>query len=294
MDFQQLHNFQALAHIKNVTRAAKELSLTQSALSKSIARLEEEVGVPLFERNPRGVNLNSFGTLFLEYANRAIEEMNNAKEKINEMIDPSYGIIHFGFIPSLRPSFVPNIIQLFLNDSPNVRFQLSQGPTGRIIKQLEAGEVDLVFCSPQKEVENISTFPIIDEELFLVVPSSHRLSHRKEVALAEVANDLFVHYHSDYPLRHVIDEFCQKAGFLPQVAIEGAEDEIIGGLVAANCGIALMPAAQGLDQTKISMLRVTEPQCRRLIEMAWRTDSFMSPVVERFKVFVIHNISRVI
>ncbi|BAQ11242.1 lysR substrate-binding protein [Bacillus sp. OxB-1] len=294
MDFQQLHNFQVLAQIKNVTRAAKELSLTQSALSKSIARLEEEVGVPLFERNPRGVNLNSFGTLFLEYVNRAIEEMNNAKEKINEMIDPSNGIIHFGFIPSLRSSFVPNIIQLFFNDSPNVRFQLSQGPTGKIIKQLEAAEVDLVFCSPQKEVENISTFPIIDEELFLVVPSSHRLANRKEVALAEVANDLFVHYHSDYPLRHVIDEFCQDAGFLPKVAIEGAEDEIIGGLVAANCGIALMPATQGLDQTKISMLCVTQPRCRRLIEMAWRTDSYMSPVVERFKDFVIHNISRVI
>ncbi|WP_342505148.1 LysR family transcriptional regulator [Sporosarcina sp. FSL K6-2383] len=290
MDFQQLHNFQVLAKIKNVTKAAKELSLTQSALSKSIARLEEDIGVPLFERNSRGVILNPFGIVFLEYANRAIQEMISAKAKIGEMVDPSQGIISFGFIPSLRPSFVPNLIRLFLNETPSVRFQLSQGATRKVIQQLESVEVDLVFCSPQDGVENISTFPIINEELFLVVPKGHRLANQTQVDLCEVADEPFVHYQSDLPLRHVIDAFCQEAGFLPKVAIEGSEDEIIGGLVAANCGVALIPSTPGLDMTKISMIRIREPQCRRVIEMVWRTNGYMSPAVEQFKTFVMENI----
>ncbi|MBU8881352.1 LysR family transcriptional regulator, partial [Bacillus sp. FJAT-29790] len=290
LDFQQLHNFRVLSKIQNITKAAKELSLTQSALSKSIARLEEDVGVPLFERNPRGVILNAYGNVFLQYANRAVQEMTDAQKKINEMIDPMHGVISFGFIPSLRPSFVPNLIRLFLKETPSVKFQLSQGSTRKVIHQLESAEVDLVFCSPQDEVENISTFPIINEELYLVVPKEHRLAQMKEVDLCEVENDLFVHYQQDLPLRQVIDGFCEKSGFHPKVAIEGSEDEIIGGLVAANCGVALMPSTPGLDLTKVSMLRVREPQCRRVIEMGWRTNGYMSPAVERFKNFVIESI----
>ncbi|MEH7238162.1 LysR family transcriptional regulator [Bacillus sp. JJ1562] len=290
MDFQQLHNYLVLSEVKNVTKAAKMLSLTQSALSKSIARLEEDIGVPLFERNSRGVRLNTYGNIFLEHANRAIQEMTDAQEKIHKMVDPSKGMVSFGFIPSLRPSFVPNLIRLFLQESPGVRFQLSQGVTGEIIRQLETTEVDLVFCSPQDKVENISSISIINEELFLVVPKDHPLSDRKLVDLSEVANDPFVHYHKDLPLSHVIDKFCQEAGFLPKVEIEGSEDEIICGLVAANCGVALIPYTPSIDMTKVSMLRIRKPHCSRVIEMAWRTNSYMSPAVEQFKNFVIKNI----
>ncbi|MEH7385949.1 LysR family transcriptional regulator [Bacillus sp. JJ1521] len=290
MDFQQLHNFRVLSEVENITKAAKILSLTQSALSKSIARLEEDVGVPLFDRNSRGVSLNAYGHIFLEHANHALQEMADAQEKIQKMVDPNKGVVSFGFIPSLRPSFVPNLIQQFLKETPNVRFQLSQGVTGEIISKLESTEVDIVFCSPQDRVENISTISIINEELFLVVPKNHPLSNSTLVNLYEVANEPFVHYHKDLPLRQVIDKFCQQAGFLPKVEIEGSEDEIISGLVAANCGVALIPYTSSIDMTKVSILRVQEPKCSRVIEMAWRSNSYMSPAVEQFKNFVIKNI----
>ncbi|THE10514.1 LysR family transcriptional regulator [Bacillus timonensis] len=291
MDFQQLTNFLVLSKVQNITKAAKILSLTQSALSKSIARLEQDIGVTLFERNSRGVSLNTYGNIFLEHANRAVQEMTDAQEKIHSIVDSTSGIISFGFIPSLRPSFVPNLIRHYLQESPGVRFQLSQGVTGEIIRKLETTEVDLVFCSPQDKVENISAISIINEELFLVVPKNHSLSNRNFVDLSEVANDPFVHYHKDLPLRHVIDKFCQDAGFFPKVEIEGSEDEIICGLVAANCGVALIPYTPSIDMTKVSLLRVRKPQCSRVIVMAWRTNSYMSPVVEQFKNFVIKNIS---
>jgi DNA-binding transcriptional LysR family regulator len=291
MDLHQLYNFLVLSEVKNVTKAAKTLSLTQSELSKSIARLEEEMGVPLFERNPRGVILNQYGIVFLEYAERAIKEMRDAQNKIKEMIDPEKGVISIGFIPSLRPKFIPNLIHLFSKRNPNVQFRLSQEPTQRLIKQLISTEIDLAFCSPQPDIENVNSFPIINEELFLIVPKKHTLAGRKNIDLSEVSEERFVHYQSGLPLKSVIDEYCQQAGFLPKIEIEGSEDEIVAGLVAANCGVALIPLTPGIDKSKVSILRVKKPTCRRTIEMLWRTNGYMSPTVKQLKYYITENIS---
>ncbi len=291
MDIQQLVNFQVLARVANVTKAAQELSLTQSALSKSIARLEEEMGVPLFSRNQRGVALNPFGKEFLAHAERMIQEMENAHKKINEMVDPAKGVISIGFIPTLRPIFIPNLIRIFLEEAPNVQFKLTQGATLKVIQQLVAGEVDLVFSSSQSTIQRIKTYPLIREKLMLIVPKSHRFANRKDIRLEEIADEAFVHYQADLTLRSVIDNFCKEAGFLPKVAIEGSEDEIIAGLVEANCGVAIIPQTSNLDKKNVSVLSITEPICERTIEMVWREEGYMAPIVERLRQFVIDHIS---
>jgi DNA-binding transcriptional LysR family regulator len=293
MDFQQLQYFKILAKVQNFTRAADELAITQSALSRSIARLEEEMGVQLFERKVRGVVLNRYGSAFLQHVNQVIREMNVAQQILNEMMDPLHVTISLGFVHSLRSSFVLNLIDSFLKKSPGIRFQLTQDSTTKIINQLESAEIDLAFCSPREQLDNISTVPICDEELFLIVPKRHKLAYRKQVYLNEVANEPFVHYKHDTGLRSVIDKLCEEAGFLPKVSFEGLDGMNIAGLVAANFGVALIPFLPGLDLTKISLLHVYEPQCRRIIQMAWRTNGYMSPAMTRFMTFVEENTSTV-
>lgn len=288
MDIQQLINFKVLAEVANVTRAAEKLSLTQSALSKSIARLEDDIGMPLFERSRKGVTLNKYGKEFLIYAERAIQEIQEARSKINQMIDPSKGIISIGFIPTLSTNFIPNLIRMFLKEAPNIQFQLSQGSTVKILKKLTSGEIDIVFGTSESGIEHVQAYPLIKEELKLIVPKFHRFSERKSVALKEVEDEMFVHYQAGLTLRATIDSFCKEAGFIPKVTIEGSEDEIIAGLVEANCGVAIIPYTPKLENNDVVILSITEPKCERAIEMVWRDDRL--PAVNQLRKFIITNL----
>lgn len=286
MDWYQLKYFQTLARILNFTKTAEELALSQPALSRSISRLEEELGVPLFERKSRGVVLNRYGEIFLKHANRALWEINEAKEEINNMVDPFHGSISLAFIQPLGSSFIPDLIGAFQKQEPGIRFQLTQDSTKEILNQLESAKIDIGFCTKQEQVEDLSSFPIMNQELFLIVPKDHRLASKKQVDLCEVANDPFVLYKPETALHDVINRLCHDAGFHPTMSFEGVEERTVAGLVGAKFGVALIPFIPGLDMQKISLIRVRKPSCIIVIQMVWRTNGYMPPAVTRFKSYV--------
>lgn len=286
MDLHQLKYFQTLAKVENFTKASIELVLSQPALSRSISRLEEEVGVPLFERKSRGVILNRYGQIFLKHVNRALSEIAEAKEEIHDLVNPYHGMISLAFIQSLGSSFVPELISSFQKESPDIHFQLYQHATSKILSQLEAAEIDIGFCSPQEPIENLSSIPIVKDELFLIVPIDHRLAGVDEVDLSEVANESFVLFKPETAVREVTERLCHEAGFYPNMSFEGFEESTVAGLVGAKFGVALIPFVPGLDTNKISLIRIRKPESVRVIRMVWRTNGYISPVVERFRTFV--------
>lgn len=150
MDFHQLKYFQTLAGIGNFTKAAEELVLSQSALSRSILKLEEELGIPLFERKSRGVVLNKYGKIFLEHVNLSLREIEKAKQKINNLIDPSHGTVSLAFIQPLGSSFIPDLIGEFQKVNPEIRFHLSQYSTKKILAKINSAEIDVGICTSQQ------------------------------------------------------------------------------------------------------------------------------------------------
>ncbi len=286
MDWQQLLYFKTLAKVENFTRASIELSLSQPALSRSISRLEEEVGVPLFERKSRGVILNKYGQIFLEHANQALAEIADAKQEIHDLVHPYHGTISLAFIQTLGSSFVPELISSFQKDYPDIHFQLYQHATSKILSQLESAEIDIGFCSPNEPTENLSSISIVKDELFLIVPIDHRLAGVDEVDLSEVAHDPFVLFKPETAVRDVTERLCHEAGFHPKMSFEGFEESTVAGLVGAKFGVALIPFIPGLNRQKISLIRIRKPQSIREIRMVWRTNGYMSPAVEKFKSFV--------
>ena len=220
MDWQQLLYFKTLAKVENFTRASIELSLSQPALSRSISRLEEEVGVPLFERKSRGVILNKYGQIFLEHANRALSEIAEAKQEIHHIVNPFHGTISLAFIQTLGSSFVPELISSFQKNYPDIHFQLYQHATNKILSQLESAEIDIGFCSPKEPIENLSSISIVKDELFLIVPIDHRLAGVDEVDLSEVAHDPFVLFKPETAVRDVTERLCHEAGFHPKCPLK--------------------------------------------------------------------------
>ncbi len=286
MDFDQLYYFQIVAKHQSFTKASEELNLSQPALSRSILRLEEEIGIPLFERKSRGVVLNQYGKFFLKYANQVLLEMKEAKQKIQDMVDPYHGIISLAFIQTLGSSFVPDLISDFQNEFPNIQFQLSQNISSKILKEIDAANLDIGFCSSLDSNENLCSLPVLIEELFLIVPAAHRLAGKEQVHLSEVADDPFILFKPQTALHDLIENLCHEAGFQPRKVFEGYEERTVSDLVGANLGVAIVPHIPNLDKSKISILRIQSPKCVRVIQMVWRTNGYMSPAATNFKEFV--------
>ncbi|MDQ0156301.1 LysR family transcriptional regulator [Robertmurraya andreesenii] len=288
MEWVQIQYFQAVAKAEHFTRAAEQLAVSQPALSRSIAKLEEELGVQLFDRRGRNIYLNRYGRIFLEYVEQAIKQMELGKQEIWNEIHPDHGMIHLSFIPSLGMSVVPELLSSYQRVNPHVHFQLNQASNRQIVDLLKDRKVDLALITLLHEDQEIIYQPLLTEELFLIASIDHWLSEYDEIDLSMVRHEPFISFKQVNELRAIINHFCYQAGFEPNIVFEGEDIGTVSGLVGAKLGISLVPDIQVLDKQKIKPIRVKNPICQRDIGMAWLKNSYSSPAVKGFIQFVHH------
>ncbi|WP_277469709.1 MULTISPECIES: LysR family transcriptional regulator [unclassified Paenibacillus] len=287
MELPQLEYFQCVARTEHVTRAAELLSISQSALSRSISRMEAELGVPLFERQGRSIKLNRYGQLFLKRVNRILNEYETGKLEIRNMVDDEAGEVTLGFLHTMGSRLIPDLISTYRTSVPNIRFQLHQNHNASLLQQLIQGSVDLCLLSSFEEMYiPLQWVELWSEELFVFVPSDHPLAGREFIALKEIANDPMITFKPGYGLRNIMDRLCMEAGFIPGTPFEGEEVPTVAGLVAAGLGVTLIPDVPGLDSSLVK-LRVSTPECRRIIGVAWVKERYISPAARRFLDYII-------
>ncbi|MGM0878552.1 MAG: LysR family transcriptional regulator [Bacillota bacterium] len=288
MEWQQFEYFQVVARLQHITRAAETLSISQPALSRSIARLEEELGVQLFERQGRTISLNHYGQLFLKRSDRIMKEFQEGKQEIQDLLDPDYGKVSFGFMPTLGTYLIPNLISSFRADYPNVYFQFKQNRNDLLLKQLELSEIDFCLVSSIEGKTQFRWIQLWSEELFIIVPSHHHLANYESITLQEIADEPFVLLEEGNGLRGITDQLFQEAGISPKITFEGEEVHTIAAFVAAGLGVTLIPDFKGIDWDKISRIRVRSPNCQRVIGLAWVEGRYLSPSAKRFQQFIIN------
>lgn len=171
MEWEQLEYFQTLARIQHVTKAAETLSITQPALSRSIVRLENYLGVPLFDRQGRSITLNKYGERFLKRVDSIIKEFTEGREEIQSLLQPDQGEVSLGFLHTLGTTIVPNLIGAFKDQYPNVHFQLNQSHSNQLLDKLRSGELDLCLLASFPVESNIMWKPLWKEELFYFCPN---------------------------------------------------------------------------------------------------------------------------
>jgi len=288
MEWQQLKYFQTLARIQHVTRAAEALSLSQPALSRSLARLEEEVGVPLFDRQGRTIMLNRYGGLLLRRVGRILKEWEDGKQELRDLVHPDHGEVSLGFLHTLGTSLIPDLIGAFRAEAPQIRFSLMQTHSYSLLEHMDAGELDLCLLAEPTETRlPIQWIPLWSEELFAIVPIGHRLDSAESILLEELADEPFIFLKKGYALRRTTDRAFEQIGVQPRITFEGEEAATVAGLVAAGLGVSLLPDLRGIDKSKIHSIRIREPQCQRVIGMALVEGGYMSPAAQRFKNFVL-------
>jgi DNA-binding transcriptional LysR family regulator len=282
----RLRQFTAVARTEHMTRAADEIGIPQSTLSRGIARLEHDLGVPLFVRAGRAVRLTRAGRTLLRHAERAVAELDAAAREIVTDADAVRGRVALGFLHTFGPEAVPRLLREFRQAHPDVRFDLAQGGNDAILERLRAGEVDLCVTSPLPPDPTLVTAPMYEQELRLVVPAEHPLAaHRDGLPLAAAASAQFVGYRPGFGLRSLTESWCRAAGFVPRMAFEGEDGETLRGLVGAGLGVALLvPSAH--PTPGVVELRVTAPRTIRTVGLVWVADRPASPAVRVFRDFL--------
>jgi DNA-binding transcriptional LysR family regulator len=251
-----------------VSRAAAELRVAQPALSRAIARLEAELGVPLFDRRGRRVRLNRFGAMFLARADRALDELDQGQHELRDAAGLAQGTVAVA-AETLRT--LSGLVAGFLAGHPGVSFRLFQSPAPAMAAQLQAGEVDLCLASQPLPGPALTSAELLSEEVLLAVPPSHRLAGRTRATVGELAGEPFVTTRPGYWQRALTDRLFTDA----VIVCEGDEPYAIRGLISAGVGVGLMPAmARRLaPDPPVGWLHLDVP-CRRTLSLVWRADAY--------------------
>lgn len=293
MDFNQLKYFQVLANIKHFTKAAKQISISQSALSRSISKLEDELGITLFNRQNGNIHLTQQGQKFLIHTERILREMDTALNEINLAEQPGHGVVNLSFTHSIGGYFLPIILREFNKAYPDIKVKLNQHNTAYLIHQLSEGKNDLCLCPAILNSENLAWEYLWSEELFAVVPDVHPLADRESVTLQELESYPFITLKPSYSLRILVDQFLEVANSHPNIVFEGDDISTVANLVAANLGVSLIPCIPTNEYAGIKYLSVSFPICQRAIGIAWNTTQQLSDEAITFQQFTLKSFANV-
>ena len=285
----RLRQFVVVAREEHLTRAAEVLGVPQPTLSRSIARLEAELGVPLFTRPGRSIRLTRHGRFLYESAERALAPLSAALRGLIDEADPARGRVALGFLHTLGGEAVPRLLRDFRAQHPQVRFALVQGSAHMLAARLRDGEIDLCLTAPLPPAADGVTARKLDEQrIDLFVPAGHPLAARRRIRLAEAAAEDFIAMEPGYGLRAITDDLCRAAGFEPRIAFEGEEADTARGLVGAGLGVSLLPAtASSLADPAVAALRIIAPKAARTVGIAWVTDRPLPPPAAAFRDFAL-------
>lgn len=284
MDLLHLRYFQAVAYRGHLSQAAAELHIAQPSLSRAIARLEADLGVPLFERAGRGLRLNHFGTTFLRRVDRALRELDDARQELVDLAGLDHGRVA---VASETLLTLTGLMSAFRAEYPGVELRLYQSSAETMAQQLCAGEVDLCFASQPLQQPGLQARELLREEVILAVPSTHRLARRKRVRMADLANEPMVTTRPGYWPRTLSDRLFAEAGLEPNYSCESDEPGATGQLIASGLGIGLVPevARQAAKDEAAVGLELDAPDCYRTLTVVQRGDAYLSAAAQRLTEF---------
>lgn len=249
MELRQLKYFLAVAEELNFARAAERLHMTQPPLTVAIRKLEEELGVRLFERTTRRVQLTDAGERFRERSEGIMADVQAAKQDAADASDGRVGRLRVGFVSSASYALLPHCMRQFRADNPRVELELVPAASGEQVEALLEGRIDVGILRDPERVPGLELTPLVQERMVAVLPADHPLAGAAEVRAAEVrAAELALHplILFSYPLMpgyvaRVLEAF--EGGPRLNVVQQAVHQETVLGLVAAGVGASVLPAS---------------------------------------------------
>lgn len=246
MDIRQLRQFVAIAHNGSLMGAARAIGMAQPPLSASMRKLEEELGLKLFDRLPRGITLTPAGKELLGHAQDVVNKMANIRMLMSEMKDGVRGTLRVGFVDTAAFSLLPRLIKALRASQPLIELQLHEMTTTESVKKVLDGTLDAAIVrTPLLQMAPLHLLPAEEDRMVLMVPFGHVLQKDIVVRLEDLSGERFVMYDDEAVpnLRAVAIMACQRAGFIPNIVQEATHVHSLASLVEGGIGIGLIPAS---------------------------------------------------
>lgn len=280
MDLIKLKYFYTTAKWENMSLAAKELLISQPALSKAITNLEAELEMDLFFRNGKRISLNENGRFLLKRAERIFSEVSNLEHSLEERKGEGGGNIS---IVTTLPYTFTNIIDLFINEYPNVRCQQVPLSKENLQQFIDSEKYDVCITTERINHSNVEWVPLYEEEIFLTVPKSFKETNRGTIDLMELDNLPFIGLTNQYKFRQFTDQFCESVGFTPVYQVEVEEATTILQLVKNGRGASFTPETSvNLYDDKIKHLKIKNGKFTRTIGLLKHRYLYPTKISEAF------------
>ena len=283
MTLTELRYIVAVARERHFGRAAETCFVSQPTLSVAVKKLEEELGVTLFERGPGEVSVTPAGTKIVEQAQRVLEEASRIREIAAAGKDPLAGPLRLGAIYTIGPYILPKLIPILRKTAPAMQLLIQENFTHRLAEELKSGEVDVILIALPFEQPGVATRAVYDEPFLVAVPKGHPWENRKRVTSEELTSESLLLLGEGHCFRDQVLEICHtvRARERSPLAktLEGGSLETIRQMVAGGVGITVLPAtstATGGPADLIRILPFARPVPTRRVGLAWRR-SFPRP-----------------
>ena len=250
MDLRQLEMFQAIVEAGSFTRAGEKLYVSQSAVSRQIKLLEEELGDQIFKRIHRRVHLTPTGEVLLHYSRKIFNDIRLMVSEISDLSHLRRGSLCIAGGMSVCTYLFPHLLKEYQRHHANIELTIATGTNEEILKLLRANEVDLALLSLPFHDDDLQIRPVLTEEMVLVMDRSHPLANKKEVLFQDLCPYPFIHFERGSNTRKLIDQIFSDEGVHFPSVMELQNVEIMKPLVEIGLGISLIPyPAVGLDSS---------------------------------------------
>jgi LysR family transcriptional regulator, transcription activator of glutamate synthase operon len=287
MDTDALRWFQQVADGTTVTEVSELVGVTQSGVSRALARLEAEIGTPLLRRSGRTLRMTHAGAVFKPHLDALLHHLDDGIAAVSQLTEPGTGTVVLAFQQSLGTWLVPDLVRSFRAGYPGAGFRLIVVRDELNSVALDGGNAELEIGSRRFPDVTVRTERLALEPLRLAVPREHRLAEQQRVRLAEAAGEPFIGLRPTSALRKLTDDLCEAAGFRADVVFEGDDLPNVRGFVAAGLGVAVVPApragspeaAQGAVVHRV----IGDTGAVREICLTWSADRRLLPAAEEFR-----------
>jgi LysR family transcriptional activator of glutamate synthase operon len=290
VETRHLREFAFLAQVGNFGEVAEKFFISQSALSKHIKSLEEELGTPLFNRTGRGIVLNEYGKMLLPYAKQMVMLEDHFTKDIYNMRNDADHIIVIG-----TEYRITNLLSEFRSTHKDYLLSaIDANLLGEVRELLRTGKCELAFiCNLQDPHGDFIAIPYVHEAIVAVLPTSHRLAKRKGVSLQELADEDFVMLPPTSPHTDFLLGKCHELGFSPKIVMTAPRGNEIIELVRAETGVSLLfgRLVSGFDTAGVVAVEV-EPRVPMEISICYRKDAQLSSGARQFLDYVLESVSQ--
>ncbi|MDF2711409.1 MAG: LysR family transcriptional regulator [Nonomuraea muscovyensis] len=279
MELRQLAYFVAVAEEGGFTRAAETLHVAQPGVSAQIRQLERELGQPLFDRSGRMVRLTAVGEAVLPYARAALRAVAGARQVVDELTGLLRGHVVMGGVSAPSVLNLPGLLAGFHELHPAVEITLKEAAPRAVADEVLAGRMDLGLLGVGPAVPpGLARQIVVRQPLVAAVSRDHPLAGRTGITLAELDGLVMLCLPLETGVRSSLEAGCAAAGFVPRVAFEASEPQVLAQLAAKGLGVAVLPeSAVSIARDRLHVIEIIRPRLIGRMALVWRVEGQVGP-----------------